>query len=60
VLILTPYELEELTEYKRPADQVKWLRSKGIPFFLGAKGNPKVLRDALIDRRTEPKLGEVT
>jgi hypothetical protein len=60
MLILSPQELEELTEYKRPADQIKWLRSKGIPFFLGAKGNPKVLRDSLIDRRTEPKLGEVT
>ena len=59
MLTLTPQELEELTEYKRPADQIRWLRSKGIPFFLGAKGNPKVVREVLIERKTEPKLGEV-
>lgn len=59
LMLLTPEELADLTEYKRPADQIKWLREKGIPFFIGSKGNPKVLWEVLYDRKTELKIGEV-
>ena len=41
---LEPEEVAALTECKRKADQVEWLRANRIPHLIGDKGNPKVLR----------------
>lgn len=43
-MFLTREELEELTERKRKADQVAWLRQHRVPFLMGAKGSPRVSR----------------
>jgi len=43
-------ELEELTERKRKADQVAWLRRNRVPFFIGANGHPRVSR-AYVENR---------
>jgi hypothetical protein len=40
---LSQDDLIELTDYQRPADQRRWLESRGIPFWTGASGRPKVL-----------------
>lgn len=43
-MFLTRDDLEELTERKRKADQVAWLRRHRIPFLIGASGHPRVSR----------------
>jgi hypothetical protein len=42
-LILSCEELGELTSYKRPSAQIKWLESQNYPFDVGGDGYPKVL-----------------
>ena len=49
-LLITPDELADLTDYKRAASQVGWLRERGIPFDVGASGRPKVLRSVILTR----------
>lgn len=49
-MLLTPEEIRDLTEYKRPHEQIRWLREHGYPFELGASGRPKVLRSE-VERR---------
>jgi hypothetical protein len=41
-MILTPDELEQITDYKQPAAQIKWLRLHRWRFEIGASGYPKV------------------
>lgn len=61
-LVLTQEELFELTDYQRPADQRRWLSERGIPYWTGASGMPKVLRENLTpaeggtSRPREPRL----
>lgn len=43
-LLLTADELRDLTDYVRPSDQCRWLRSRGYLYEVGASGRPKVLR----------------
>jgi len=43
-MFLTPEELETLTERKRKADQIAWLRGHRIPYLTGANGHPRVSR----------------
>lgn len=42
-LILTRADLVELTGYRRPSRQIRWLRDYGIRHFVGADGHPRVL-----------------
>ncbi len=46
-MFLTDDELGELTGYKRHADQRGWLSRNAIPYWVSARGKPKVLRSAL-------------
>lgn len=45
MLFLTQAELAELTERKRKADQIAWLKANGYHFAIGANGHARVLRD---------------
>ncbi len=51
-------DLQTLTGYKRPADQIRWLEEKSIPHFVNARGKPVVRRD-MNQAVTEPELGGV-
>jgi hypothetical protein len=48
--LITHDELAELTDCKRAADQIAWLRARGWRFEIGVSGRPKVDR-AEYDRR---------
>ena len=50
VTFLLPEEVEELTGYKRKADQRAWLVRNGIPFLPNRFGHPVVARTALLER----------
>lgn len=43
-MFLDGSELQVLTGYQRPADQIKWLAAKGWKFEVSAVGRPVVLR----------------
>lgn len=43
MMILTPQQLAELTDKKRPKDQINWLTEHGYRFEISALGRPKVL-----------------
>lgn len=45
---LEPDELADLSECKRKADQIEWLKANRIPFLVGDKGTPKVLRATVV------------
>ena len=47
-MFLGPQDLEELTGHSRAAIQMRWLRSKTIPFIVGGDGRPKVARQTLL------------
>lgn len=49
MLLLTDDEVREVTGYKRPADQIRWLRDGGWLFEV-ARGRPKVLRSYVEER----------
>lgn len=55
-MFLTHEQLVDLTDYKRPFEQIKWLRENGYPFEVGSSGRPKVLVRVL-ETRLEPKGG---
>jgi hypothetical protein len=59
-MFLTDDELLALTDRKRPSDQIRYLRERGYPFEIGAKGKPKVLRSVVEQRhqiaRPTPRL----
>lgn len=51
-LLLTDDELEQLTGYKRTADQCTWLKRNGVPFYRQRLiGRPRVVREALTGPR---------
>lgn len=54
MMFLSPDELVELTEYKRPCDQIRWLKSNAYIFEISGKGHPKVLR-RLIESRLDTR-----
>ena len=43
-MFLTPEDLYELTDLKRSAEQLCWLRERGYAHDIGVSGKPKVLR----------------
>lgn len=49
-MFLSSTEIQELTGYKRPADQRRWLSARGWPFELDANNRPVVSR-AYTERR---------
>lgn len=49
-LLLSQEEVEDLTEYTKPALQRKQLQKMGIPFEPSRTGKPKVLREAVVSR----------
>lgn len=51
-MILTPEELEALTDSDRPCEQRAWLTARGWVYETGKRGRPKVLRSY-----AEAKLG---
>lgn len=61
-MFLTPEEVADLTGYKRPAAQIRWLTAEKYGFAVGGDGHPKVLRQVVIGRmggvqsRKEPEL----
>ncbi|MDZ4201461.1 MAG: DUF4224 domain-containing protein [Gallionella sp.] len=44
-MFLTQSELVELTERKRKAEQIAWLKANGYSYAIGANGHARVLRD---------------
>lgn len=50
MMFLTRDELQQLTGYKRSADQIRWLRDRGVHFFVAATGRPSVPRAAIEGR----------
>jgi len=44
-MFLTQSELAELTERKRKADQIAWLKANGYTYAIGANGHARVLRE---------------
>ena len=58
-VILSEAEVIRLTGYKMPAKQIAFLKAKGIPFIINAKGRP-VVYDLLNKLTpTRPELGPV-
>jgi len=49
-MFLTDKEIAELTGYKKPAYQVRWLQQNHWPLEVSADGNPKVLRSVVLAR----------
>jgi hypothetical protein len=48
MLFLTKEELINLTAYKTPSAQCRWLRREGFTFRIAADGKPRVLRQAVL------------
>lgn len=48
-MLLTAEELVQITGYRRPRDQVAWMRDRyGIPAYVNAAGEPVVLKAHLL------------
>lgn len=43
-MFLGPADLEQLTGYRRPGAQIRWLRSRGIRHYVNGAGHPVVAR----------------
>ena len=43
-IFLVPEEIQELTGYKKPAYQKRWLAKRGYPFDVRCDGHPVVCR----------------
>lgn len=48
--LLTSDEVADLSGYRKPSAQVRWIQQNGLPFLIGGDGRPKVLRD-VVERR---------
>lgn len=46
-MFLSEDEVQDLTGYKRPADQRRWLDRNGIGYLVSARGRPVVLKSEL-------------
>lgn len=55
---LTTEEVERLTGYRKPALQVRKLKSLGVPHYINRLGRPVVRRDFGVVRETK-ELGAV-
>lgn len=57
-MLLTRDQVKDLSGYRKPSCQIRWLKKQGLPFFVGADGYPRVLETSLTEapksRRTEP------
>lgn len=49
-MFLSTKELAALTDYQRPADQMRWLKAHKWPFAVSRKGTPKVLKAEMLRR----------
>ena len=47
-MFLTPDELRELTGYRRPSSQIRWLRARRVRHYVNGAGHPVVARAWLI------------
>ena len=41
-MILSRDQVIELSGYRKPSCQIKWLKRQGLRFFVGADGHPRV------------------
>jgi hypothetical protein len=65
-MFLSPQDIEDLTGYKRPSAQIRWLASRGYKVDVNGKGQPVVLK-ALVEsklgtaerRRVEPRFDRI-
>lgn len=59
MIYLEHAELVHLTGYKRPADQIRWLKRNGVPHIVNRLGRPVVRKD--MEKRTaaRPEYGPV-
>jgi len=55
-MILTPEQLAELTDKKRPRDQIAWLTEHGYRFEISALGRPKVLLKEVEGKMLTPQI----
>lgn len=49
-MFLTKDEVAELTGYKKPSAQIRWLQEQKFGFVVGGDGIPKVLSQVVISR----------
>ncbi|GAB6386945.1 DUF4224 domain-containing protein [Stutzerimonas marianensis] len=49
-MFLSNNDVEQLTGFKKPSAQARWLEQVGLPFFKGGDGKLKVLRLAVEQR----------
>lgn len=49
-MFLTKDEVAELTGYKKPSAQIRWLQEQQFGFVVGGDGIPKVLSQVVISR----------
>lgn len=49
-MFLNREEVAELTGYRKPSAQIKWLQVQQFGFAVGGDGHPKVLRQVVINR----------
>lgn len=54
-MILTSEQLAELTDKKRPKDQIAWLIQHGYRFEISAAGRPKVLLKEIEGKMLSPE-----
>ncbi|PTQ89826.1 DUF4224 domain-containing protein [Agitococcus lubricus] len=47
---LTFEEVQELTDYSRPKEQIQWLSQHGWTFEISSQGKPKILRQYMQQR----------
>ncbi len=54
---LNDAEMQDLTGYKAARKQCEQLRSQGIPFFVNARGHPRVAREVILggSKKSAPK-----
>lgn len=57
-MFLSGEDLEALTGWKRPKEQIKFLKDQAIPHLINAAGKPVVLR-SVIDKRLGGDLGGI-
>lgn len=48
---LTDQELYDLTKYRLPSKQIKWLKRHGVRHFIAADGHPRVMWAALQEQK---------
>ncbi|WP_324734107.1 DUF4224 domain-containing protein [Pseudomonas paeninsulae] len=49
-MFLSAEEVSELTGYKKPSAQARWLKSEHFAFVVGGDGKLKVLRSVVVER----------